>query len=273
MSKDDLNLDFTEQVIFALRSLYNRYGYTQYKMSKFEEYDLYAKNKDFLISDRVITFTDLNGKLMALKPDVTLSIVKNSTDRPAGLRKLWYNENVYRVSKGSRSFRELMQVGLEAMGAVDSYCILEVLQLAARSLLAIGENVILDVSHLGLLTELMKNLGIPQAETGRVLRFIGEKNRHELTAACPSSPGLPPCPATLPQSCPRRKNCSGAGSAAICWTLFSVSFPLWPKAMPAGWYTWIFPWWMTFITITASCSRASSRVCPPLFSPAVSTIS
>lgn len=186
MSKDDLNLDFTEQVIFALRALYNRYGYTQYKMSKFEEYDLYARNKDFLISDRVITFTDLNGKLMALKPDVTLSIVKNSTDRPTGLRKLWYNENVYRVSKGSRSFRELMQVGLEAMGAVDSYCILEVLQLAAQSLLAIGENVILDVSHLGLLTELMTNLGIPQAETGRILRFIGEKNRHELTAACES---------------------------------------------------------------------------------------
>ena len=57
----DLWLSFQEKVIFGLRGLYRSYGYSQYKMSKFEEYDLYAKNKDFLISDSVITFTDTNG--------------------------------------------------------------------------------------------------------------------------------------------------------------------------------------------------------------------
>ena len=30
-------------------------------MSKFEEYDLYVRNKDFLVSDRMITFTDARG--------------------------------------------------------------------------------------------------------------------------------------------------------------------------------------------------------------------
>ena len=74
------NLKYDEQAVFLLRSLYSKYGYKQYKMRKFEEYDLYVRNKDFLISDSVITFTDTNGKLMALKPDVTLSIVKNTKD-------------------------------------------------------------------------------------------------------------------------------------------------------------------------------------------------
>ena len=69
-----------EQAIFALRGLYQRYGYTPYKMSQFEEYDLYVRNKDFLISDRIITFSGEGGKLMALKPDVTLSIVKNAPE-------------------------------------------------------------------------------------------------------------------------------------------------------------------------------------------------
>ena len=174
MNNTELNLDFTEQAVYSLRSLYNRYGYTQYKMSKFEEYDLYARNKDFLISDSVITFTDLNGKLMALKPDVTLSIVKNTADHSVGLQKLYYNENVYRVSKGSHSFKEITQVGLEAFGTIDSYCISEVLLLAAESLLAISPEAILDVSHLGLLSELLGNLGIPQPETGRILGYIGE---------------------------------------------------------------------------------------------------
>lgn len=187
MSGPEWNLDFTEQVTFSLRTLYNRYGYSPYKMSKFEEYDLYARNKDFLISDSVITFTDLNGKLMALKPDVTLSIVKNSTDRPTGLQKLYYNENVYRVGKGTRTFREIMQIGLEALGQVDRYCIMEVLMLAAKSLKCISEEAILDVSHLGLLSEFLASIGIRPEETSRVLQYLGEKNLHELSAACRSA--------------------------------------------------------------------------------------
>ena len=84
-----------EKAVFKLRSLYKKYGYMPFKMSKFEEYDLYVRNKDFLISDRVITFNDTNGKLLALKPDVTLSIIKNGEDEVGVKQKVYYNENVY----------------------------------------------------------------------------------------------------------------------------------------------------------------------------------
>ena len=84
----ELILKQEERISLSLRSLYKQHGYQPYKMSKFEEYDLYARNKDFLISDSVITFMDLNGKLMALKPDMTLSIVKNSRDDLDCLQKL-----------------------------------------------------------------------------------------------------------------------------------------------------------------------------------------
>ena len=69
-----------ERTSLSLRSLYKKYGYLPYKMSKFEAYDLYVRNKDFLRSDGVITFNDTDGKLLALKPDVTLSIIKNGSD-------------------------------------------------------------------------------------------------------------------------------------------------------------------------------------------------
>ena len=186
MTIDKFPLGFQERIIFSLRSLYTRYGYRQYRMSKFEEYDLYAKNKDFLISDAVITFTDRSGKLLALKPDVTLSIVKNTADCPETIQKLFYNENVYRISKGSRSFRELMQVGLEALGNVDDYCVAEVLSLACRSLRSISGSCVLEISHLGILQELIERIGIPQNQKDAVLRCIGQKNTHELTALCRS---------------------------------------------------------------------------------------
>ena len=35
-----------ERAILALRELYRQYGYLPYKMSRFEEYDLYLQNKE-----------------------------------------------------------------------------------------------------------------------------------------------------------------------------------------------------------------------------------
>lgn len=172
-----------EKITFALRSLYDRYGYSQYKMNKFEEYDLYARNKDFLVSDSVITFTDTTGKLMALKPDVTLSIVKNTKDEP-GIRKLYYNENVYRVSKGTHAFKEINQVGLEAIGEIDKYCIYEVLKLAAESLVCTGQNCILEISNLNLLVTARACAGIDYEHQAAFMHCVAEKNLHELEKLC-----------------------------------------------------------------------------------------
>ena len=167
-----------ELAVFRLRSLYRECGYAPYKMSKFEEYDLYARNKHFLLSENVITFTDTDGKLMALKPDVTLSIVKNTKDAAGEVQKLYYDENVYRVSKGTRAFRELMQVGLECIGDVDDYCVCEVLSLAADSLAEISEDYVLDVSDLSLLGAVMDTLNVSEAAKAELLHCIGEKNLH-----------------------------------------------------------------------------------------------
>lgn len=174
---------YKEQVANNLRSLYETYGYSQYRMSKFEEYDLYARNKDFLVSDNVLTFTDTSGKLMALKPDVTLSIVKNTRDLDV-VQKLYYNENVYRVTKGSHGFKEIMQLGLECLGPIDAYCISEVLTLAAESLRRISDDAVLDVSDLGILSAVMEAIGIPSDLRGDAMHYIGEKNLHDLTALC-----------------------------------------------------------------------------------------
>lgn len=176
----------SENLVFLLRSLYDKYGYSRYKMNKFEEYDLYAKNKDFLISDSVITFTDTNGKLLALKPDVTLSIVKNTKDSENSVQKLYYNENVYRVSKGTHSFKEITQVGLEAIGNIDEYTVFEVISLAVKSLVCTGKNCVLEISHLGILSDVVNYVGIPKGEIRKAFHFIGEKNIHELLSFCES---------------------------------------------------------------------------------------
>ncbi len=165
-----------EKIQFNLRALYESFGYSRYKMSKFEEYDLYVRNRDSLISNGVITFTDTNGKLMALKPDVTLSIIKNN--RGTDISKVYYNENVYRVSKGTHSFKEIMQAGIECIGQVDDYNLFEVIILAAKSLESISDTAILDISHLGIIMEIIS--GLSKDVQKEMLRCLANKNSHEL---------------------------------------------------------------------------------------------
>ena len=185
MTLDDKMLKSGEQAVFELRALYQRYGYTPFKMSKFEEYDLYVQNKDFLVGDGVITFNDTDGKLLALKPDVTLSIIKNSKDEGEGIAaKVYYNENVYRISKSTHTFKEIMQTGLECVGDIDIYAMTEVVLLAVKSLEAVSEDYILDLSHLGLLSALVEAIGVSESDKKKIISCVSEKNVHGLRVLC-----------------------------------------------------------------------------------------
>lgn len=179
-----------EQAVFALRELYESYGYAPYKMSKFEEYDLYVRNKDFLISEGVITFTDTDGKLMALKPDVTLSIIKNSKHRPGCVRKVYYNENVYRVSEDAHCFKEILQTGLECMGDIDEATLYEVLRLAAASLRSVAPRAVLDIAHRGVIEDVLAPAAPTEEAEAAIYGCIREKNTHELKNVC-AAYGIP----------------------------------------------------------------------------------
>ncbi len=182
MKINDSVLSPIEKAVFCLRELYRSCGYSQYKMSKFEEYDLYAENKNFLISDNIITFTGNGGKLMALKPDVTLSIVKSTKD--ANEYKVFYNENVYRPTGSEGDFKEIMQTGLEYIGDVDDTALSEVMTLAAKSLETISEDFVLDISHLGIVSEAVDLPEITPAQRADLLSAIKEKNLGEALSIC-----------------------------------------------------------------------------------------
>lgn len=170
---------YEEKTVFSLRSLYEKYGYKKYKMSRFEEYELYAKNRSFLESENIITFTDQSGRLMALKPDVTLSIVKNTLagDNFCDV-KYHYNEDVFRVDPSTHELKTIMQVGVEHIGKIDLYSTAEAVCLAKRSLTQIDENNILDLSHLGFVSGLLSSIDEPIKS--KLIHYIGEKNAHDI---------------------------------------------------------------------------------------------
>ena len=174
-----------ERAEFALRALYEAAGCKKYHMSRFEELGLYQANRSFLPSEQVLTFTDLDGRLLALKPDVTLSIAKSARPAPGQTLQYYYTEKVYRPSAESHTFKEISQLGLEVLGAVDAARAGQVVQLALQSLqtLAPDGEFVLEIGHMGYLTGLLDACGAAAADRDRLLELLRSKNTHQLRAA------------------------------------------------------------------------------------------
>lgn len=186
--EDDMEMDESkalrreEKISLRLRALYEQYGYRKYRVGKFEEYELYMENKNFLKNPNIITFHDLDGRVMALKPDATLSIAKNTRATAHSSEKVYYLENAYWLEKQSGGCREVSQLGLECIGALDDVDSFEVLCMAQRTLGEISGNHRMQVSHIGFWLSLLDGLSIDEALGREILACVHGKRLHELKA-------------------------------------------------------------------------------------------
>lgn len=182
MNNDTISiLPREERLQLSLRSIYESFGYKKITVNKFEPYDLYVDNKSFLNTDKIISFMDLDGRLLSLKPDVTLSIVRKMPDEKLnGFMKVYYNEKVVRLPFGSHEYKEINQTGIELLGEIDDFCKVEVILLALKSLEAIEKPYMLDISHMGFVSGLLDEAEISFETKKKINEFIYQKNSHEL---------------------------------------------------------------------------------------------
>lgn len=177
------SLSKEDSLTYELSMLYKQWGYKEYRMAKFEEYSFYSDNRDFLSSKGILAFNNSDGRLMALKPDITLSIVKNAK-LSGSLTKLYYNESVFRMTDSSMDYKEIKQTGVEILGKIDNYLISEVLMLAAKSLKTIDKDFVLSISHMAFIPSLLAELKIGENAKKDIIECVKSKNAHDLRAIC-----------------------------------------------------------------------------------------
>lgn len=166
-----------QSIALKLKRLYLSYGYSEYKLTSFEEYSLYADNKNFLTDREIITF-NMSGKIYALRPDVTLSVVKNSKDGQTS--RVFYDEKVYRKKTGA--FKEMNQLGAELVGNVDAVSEADMVKMIKNTLDVISPKNVLVLSHMGIIVKAVELLGLNRAEKKYVLNLLSNKNSHDFLA-------------------------------------------------------------------------------------------
>ena len=223
----------TERAALTQRALYREAGFTPFRLQAFEPYDLYAGCRDYLEPDGILTFTDTDGRLKALKPDVTLSIIRHALYSGAKVTRLYYDENVYRAAPGE-GFRELRQTGVECIGDLTDEEIDAVPVLAAQSIAAIAPGGMLALGAPDLLAALLRRLDLTPSAEKLAAGYAEAKNLHELSRLCQAQNADPTAKAELF----RALSCAGTPAEVlpvlneVCkeGTLFAAAQPLFQAA-------------------------------------------
>lgn len=173
------NLINENSIVSNLINIYERFGFKKIKLSKFEDYNLYNNNKDFLQTEHILTFMNLNGNLKSLRPDVTLSIVKKVLkDNEKETQKIYYIEDIYKIV--SNEYEEIPQVGVEIIGKLNNYSNLEIISMAIESLKSINKNYILEISNIDFISAIFEEINLEENLKIEILNNIYLKNKHDL---------------------------------------------------------------------------------------------
>lgn len=173
------NLINENSIVSNLINIYERFGFKKIKLSKFEDYNLYNNNKDFLQTEHILTFMNLNGNLKSLRPDVTLSIVKKILkDNDKETQKIYYIEDIYKIV--SNEYEEIPQVGVEIIGKLNNYSNLEIISMAIESLKSINKNYILEISNIDFISAIFDEINLEENLKIEMLNNIYLKNKHDL---------------------------------------------------------------------------------------------
>ena len=173
------NLINENSIVSNLINIYEKFGFKKIKLSKFEDYNLYNNNKDFLQTEHILTFMNLNGNLKSLRPDVTLSIVKKVLkDNEKETQKIYYIEDIYKIV--SNEYEEIPQVGVEIIGKLNNYSNLEIISMAIESLKSINKNYILEISNIDFISAIFDEINLEENLKIEILNNIYLKNKHDL---------------------------------------------------------------------------------------------
>lgn len=168
-------------------AVFDGWGYEEIATPAVDYYALFERGMGRGEAGRAFRFTDTDGRLLALRPDVTSSVARAAATlfvaAPRPLR-FCYAESVFRQRPPSHAEwkREGRQVGCELIGADGAGADLEVLAVAAEVLERLGlrSRFCLTVNHVGVFNGLAEQLGLDAAAREQMRRLVDARDAEGL---------------------------------------------------------------------------------------------
>lgn len=163
----------------AAREVFARHGYHVVQPPMFEYYDVYdaAVTK----AENMFKFFDNNGRMLALRPDLTTSVARMAATKPLG-------ELPYRIAYSGSAFRndetfsndrrrEFSQAGIELIGNGGTDADAEVIEIAVEALLRFGlKDFQIDLGHADYYKGLAETAGLDPVLSDKLRASINDKD-------------------------------------------------------------------------------------------------
>ncbi len=167
----------------AAMAVFDGWSYEEIATPAIDYYALFERGMGASEASRAFRFTDTDGLLLALRPDVTSSVARSAAtlfaDRARPLR-LCYAASVFRQTMRSHADarRESIQLGCELIGAGSLEADLEMLLIAAEVLekLNLGEHYCITLSSVEIFNGIAENLALGDGARETMRQLIDLKD-------------------------------------------------------------------------------------------------
>ena len=167
------------------REVFRSWGYDEIRSPTIEFLDALTVGIGSELSDNMFKFQDFDGKIVALRSEMTAPVARivasKMVSTPEPIR-LSYITNVFRHSRSYVDrLREFWQAGVELIGLGTPDADAEVLALLFTSLEEVGlKDVRVDVSHAGLLKELLRAVSLDREKEHDLRALMGYRDWKQL---------------------------------------------------------------------------------------------
>jgi histidyl-tRNA synthetase len=165
----------------AMRAVCARFGFGEVVTPTFEHSELFTLRSGQGIVDEMYVFKDKGDREMALRPEITASVIRfyvNELSTSPKPLKLYYVGNCFRYENPqSGRFREFFQLGAELVGSKNPETDAEVISLAVNCIRAAGlENFVVRIGHIGIMKSLVHSEVKDEKAAAEVLRMIDKED-------------------------------------------------------------------------------------------------
>lgn len=168
-------------------SVFAGWSYEEILTPSVDYYQLFERGMGSAEAQQSFRFTDTDGRLLSLRPDVTSSIARVAAtllaNRPRPLR-LCYTAPVFRQASASHAEwrREHTQLGCELIGTNGIDTDLEMLLLAREVLqgIGIGESSVITINHTAIFNGLIAELNLELSERESLRRLVDTRDVSQL---------------------------------------------------------------------------------------------
>ena len=179
----------------SMRDTCHRFGFGEVVTPAFEQAELFTLRSGEAIVDEMYVFKDKGDREMALRPEITASVIRffvNEMSNSPKPLKLYYVGNCFRYENPqSGRYREFFQLGAELIGNDNPETDAEVISLAVECLRATGlQDFTVRIGHIGVLKSLVLEEIADSSLAGDVLRMI-DKEDFDAVARAFDTNGIP----------------------------------------------------------------------------------